>query len=369
MILTILLFVVLLILFLWENYQHQKNLKKVPVRILVNGTRGKTTVARLVCASLNAKGIRTLGRTTGSEAEIIYPDGHVEPFVRKRKATILEMKAIFRLANKEQVDALVIECMALTPENQRTMGRNLVRPTHVLITNSYIDHVAEMGPSLEETIYALSQSVGKDSKLYVTEDYYGKTPCASLTVTKTPLPVTFDTPIKIHPSGYALSLALLKDFGVGVEDIEKGVKTILPDIGLHEMFQGKNGAHLIPTFSVNDLHCMDLTVKDALSQYPGKRILLVYNNRQDREYRIQLMDQVIRRNREHIAGVIVIGDYRWKVKTWFRRLKVSVRSADTESLYREIEEKSDEYVYVGLGNIKGRGEGLLSYFLKEEKHA
>lgn len=368
MILTIVLLLILILLGLGESYLHNINVKKVPIRILVNGTRGKTTTARLLTASLNAKGIRTLGRTTGSEAEVIYPDGHVEPFLRKRKATILEMKQIFRLAAEEKVDAVVVECMALQPENQRVMATSLVRPTHVIITNTYIDHVSEMGPTLDETVYALSMSVPKTAKLYVIEDYYNSLH-DDTTVVEVPSSVPFASPIKIHPSSYALAKSLLRNLHIEEEWMAKGASSIKPDIGLHESFVGKKGALLLPTFSVNDLTCMDQTVKDALTTYPDKKVHLIYNNRQDREYRIQLMDKVIKRNLEAIDEVIVIGDYTRKVAHHFSRLKVKTTISEPKLLYERIDCSGPEDIYIGLANIKGKGEELLGYFLKEEKHA
>ena len=58
-----------------ENWFHQKALARIPLRILVNGTRGKTTVTRMTAAVLNEAGIQTYAKTTGSEARRILPDG------------------------------------------------------------------------------------------------------------------------------------------------------------------------------------------------------------------------------------------------------------------------------------------------------
>ncbi|NLA53820.1 MAG: hypothetical protein GX858_05635 [Clostridiales bacterium] len=48
---------------------------KIPLRILVNGTRGKTSVTRLVASALNEAGLMTYAKTTGSDAKWIMPDG------------------------------------------------------------------------------------------------------------------------------------------------------------------------------------------------------------------------------------------------------------------------------------------------------
>ena len=41
---------------IFESRKHQANLKKISVRIHVNGTRGKSSVTRLIAAGLNAGG-------------------------------------------------------------------------------------------------------------------------------------------------------------------------------------------------------------------------------------------------------------------------------------------------------------------------
>ena len=65
----------LLVLGVTENMLHRRALERIPIRILVNGTRGKTTVTRTIAAALNAAGIRTYAKTTGSAARRIDPDG------------------------------------------------------------------------------------------------------------------------------------------------------------------------------------------------------------------------------------------------------------------------------------------------------
>ncbi len=58
-----------------EYRVHLSNLHAVPIRIHVNGTRGKSSVARLIAAGLRAGGICTVAKTTGSAARYIHPAG------------------------------------------------------------------------------------------------------------------------------------------------------------------------------------------------------------------------------------------------------------------------------------------------------
>ena len=66
---------ILIFLGLLENYYHNKSLKKIPIRIHVNGARGKSSVTRLIAAGLRAGCIATIAKTTGSAPRIIDKDG------------------------------------------------------------------------------------------------------------------------------------------------------------------------------------------------------------------------------------------------------------------------------------------------------
>ncbi len=174
LILIELLTFILLVLAFIENYLHQKKLKAIPIRILVNGTRGKTSCTKIIAKAFQAHGIRTVARTTGSEAIVIYPDGKEEPVIRKKKARITELISFIRQCFEQRAECIVVECMALGAENQRTVADKLIKPTAVAITNSYVDHIAEIGDSEEETLLTLAQSVPDQSLLFSPDIRYEK---------------------------------------------------------------------------------------------------------------------------------------------------------------------------------------------------
>ena len=53
------LIIVLIILGIREFQNHQQVLSKIPIRIHINGTRGKSSVTRLVAAGLRYGGLKT----------------------------------------------------------------------------------------------------------------------------------------------------------------------------------------------------------------------------------------------------------------------------------------------------------------------
>ena len=60
---------------LLEFRYHQLVLSSIPIRIHVNGTRGKSSVTRLIAAGLRAGGKRTFAKTTGTAPRVIDSKG------------------------------------------------------------------------------------------------------------------------------------------------------------------------------------------------------------------------------------------------------------------------------------------------------
>ena len=65
----------LFVLGVLENALHQRNVEKIPIRIHVNGTRGKSTTTRLIAGILRQAGYRVVAKTTGTAARLIFEDG------------------------------------------------------------------------------------------------------------------------------------------------------------------------------------------------------------------------------------------------------------------------------------------------------
>src|SRR6266540_7415488 len=85
---------------------HRSALRRIPIRIHVNGTRGKSSVTRLIAAMLRAHGIPTVAKTTGTTARLILPDGSERPVFRDGRPTIRELAWAMRRASREGVGAV-----------------------------------------------------------------------------------------------------------------------------------------------------------------------------------------------------------------------------------------------------------------------
>src|SRR5258705_3004282 len=81
---------------IWEERTHGRLRERIPIRVHVNGTRGKSSVTRLIAAGLRAGPGRVLAKTTGTMARIIYPDGHEVDVYRVGRPNIIEQTRIVR---------------------------------------------------------------------------------------------------------------------------------------------------------------------------------------------------------------------------------------------------------------------------------
>jgi len=131
----------------------------VPIRVHVNGTRGKSTTTRLIAGALREAGIRTLAKTTGTAPRLILPDGSEQPIRRRAPASIREQLWVLREAARRGASALVVECMAIDPELQAVSERDMIAATIGVITNVRLDHGDVMGTTLDQVGAALSATV------------------------------------------------------------------------------------------------------------------------------------------------------------------------------------------------------------------
>lgn len=87
---------------------------------------------------------------------------------------MLEQLKFIRFAQKHKAEAIVVECMALRPENQILMANILIKQNYTVITNAYVDHIDEIGFSKADTVKTLSLSIYKCSKVITAEKDFKK---------------------------------------------------------------------------------------------------------------------------------------------------------------------------------------------------
>ncbi len=253
---------------LLESRTHKRNLAQIPIRIHVNGTRGKSSVTRLIAAGLRGGGIRTCAKTTGTLARMILPDGSEYPVFRPTRANVIEQLRVVRAAVAQQAEALVVECMALQPALQALCERRIVRATHGVITNARADHLDVMGPSVRDVARALPGTVPVGGTLYVAEREH-LAPFAdaardrrSRTVSIGDKEVARVTAEDLagfshieHAENVALALQVCADLGVDRASALQAMWRAAPDPGvmtIHRVDDGPRSIIFVNGFAAND---------------------------------------------------------------------------------------------------------------------
>jgi len=245
---TQLLCVLLVALIAWgtlESYRHRQNLKRIKIRIHVNGTRGKSSVTRLIAAALREAGLVTCAKTTGTLARMILPDAREVPIFRPAGANVIEQGRIVGAAAAYKSDALVVECMALQPELQALCEFKMVRATHAVITNARPDHLDLMGPEESDVAKALCGMIPPGQVLITAEKRNLETIRQVCADRKTRLvaidPDELDVseaemallPFGEHPDNVAVALAICNELNIDREVALNGMQKCRPDPGAY----------------------------------------------------------------------------------------------------------------------------------------
>lgn len=368
-----------------ERLVHRRNLRRIRTRIHVNGTRGKSSVTRLIASGLREAGITTCAKTTGTLARFILPDGRELPIYRPAGANVIEQKRIVAVAAAHGAEALVIECMALQPELQALSELELVRATHAVITNARPDHLDVMGPSEEDVALALASTTPVGGKLFTAETRHLEILERAAKDRKTELVKIGEGELDEiseeelsgfryteHRENLALALRVCADLGVERAVALRGMQKGRPDPGAlieHVVdFFGRRIA-FVNGFAANDPVSTRQLWDYALERHAGveSRILLM-NCREDRPERsLQLGQELPRWSPPDAVLVMGTGTYlftRAAVRHGLDPSKLDIaETADDREIFERVVGLSGRSSLVfGMGNIGGRGLGLVRFF-------
>jgi poly-gamma-glutamate synthase PgsB/CapB len=385
----VVLFLLLVILGAAEFAAHKRRLAKIPIRIHVNGTRGKSSVTRLIAAGLREGGIVTCAKTTGTLPRLILPNDREIPVYRPSKANVIEQVRIVAAAAAHKAKALVIECMALQPEYQWLSEAKFVRATHGVITNTREDHLDVMGPTEADVALALAGMAPRNGVCYTAEQEHlgileeacrdrgskliGITPEEFTEVTEEELDA-FE--YRAHGENVALALRICRDVGVDREVALRGMQKSKPDAGAmteHTIeFFGKKIV-FVNGFAANDPESTEMIWRSTLERHPDlETTVALFNLRADRPDRsVQLARAYL--HWPQADSVVLMGDGTYI----FARTAVKAGLDETKILFAEGQWVDDTFetlvgliktsgLIMGMANIYGPGLELVTYFKNRE---
>jgi len=384
MIVIIAFSILLLMLGVREKAQNQKNIDAIPVRIVVNGIRGKSTVTRLMTGVLAEGGFKVVGKTTGTAARMIFWNNDEEVVIERRPegANISEQKKVMAHAAHLGADVLVSECMAVNPDYQIIFQEQFLQANIGVIVNVVEDHMEVMGPTLDNVAEAFTATIPYDGKLIIAngpyEQYFRKIAEERGTeiIVADTARISEDQlkPFSyvVFPENVALALALAKAMGVSEGVAWRGMLRANPDPGIlkiHTINVLGEDTYFVNAFAANDATstlAIWQRVKDL--GYPIDKVAVIMNCRQDRMDRtMQFAEDVLPLLPAELF--ICMGEGTKPVRDAYNKgiivteEFIAVKGDDGFAIYKELEERIAGKVIFGVGNIHGTAEAFIDALL------
>jgi len=295
----IIFFILLLIYLALEYFKLKQIVQKIPVRILVNGTRGKSTTVRILYQILKENKYQVIAKTTGDFPEVIYPDGKKTKIRRFAPASIIENVALLRKWAKIKPNAVVMECMALLPENQGILTNSIFQPTHILLTNILNDHNDVMGENKYDIYRVITESFSDTSKIFLLkelDEFFEKYKNINYINTES-FPVKFSNiPQAIIDRNWSLVKSFTEFLKFNAQESKRIFQQDWHQINESIKIKSKNlNFEFWNLFSVNDTDTagqLFTLIKSTMPENSGK--VLIFNTRDDRPLRTKQFVDLIK---------------------------------------------------------------------------
>lgn len=372
-----------------EFYRHQRRALSIPIRIHVNGTRGKSSVTRLIAAGLRAGGIRTMAKTTGTLPRIIDFDGLEIPIKRRAGANIIEQVKVFRKFFRHKPEAIVIECMAVNPEYQWICEHRFVHATVGVITNTRLDHILEMGPTLENVTRSLCNTLPVNGVAFTAEqDMFWMMRQEAERYNCRLWRVNADSVSYLelgqfgyieHADNVALALAVCEHYHVPREVALDGMYRAFPDPGALKVLEAEENGRVVQfinALAANDpMSTLAIWYKvKSLSTELGT-VLFMLNTRADRYDRtIQLLEMVRDNLRAEFDYFLLNGENLDRVynslpdygidQSKAVRIGMATPGTTYDEVFRRVENIGTVFA---MGNVGKGGLDVATYFAQRRR--
>ncbi|MDR2504226.1 MAG: hypothetical protein LBD82_07610 [Deltaproteobacteria bacterium] len=346
---------------LLETKHLKKCLRAVPWRIHIYGTRGKSGLTRRVMDLLRHNGVNALGRTSGDRALLYYPDGLTREQRRLGAPNIREYIGCVRKAGALGCRALVMECMALAPENV-LQAKKILSPTHLLLTNTRPDHHEVQGRLPEDIVRALALSLGTEQKNFALKDAGGDVLRAAAARSNAHLVMPEADDVPPDAQAGLLERHLARDLSLNLPERPPDnwpafVRTRLADGGK---------VLFLDLFSANDVESSRLLLHKALERMArtDAPLAAVFNTRNDRPLRTRAFVEWFAAERIFTLYVLLGSHVPYALRAMRRRGLGPAQAyawsvPPAEALLADICRKlGPAAAVVGLGNFHGRAEAL-----------
>ena len=364
-----------LLLLAGETWAVGRARRAIPVRVVVTGTRGKSSVTRLIAFGLRAGGVRVLYKTTGSAAVIGLPDGAERPIRRHALPTPLEQRGVLRLAKRSGASAVVCEAMSVHPESLRVELVRILDPHVVAVTNVRADHIADLSSPDEAFANAVPEKADVFYPSSISPGFIDAVRCRGLSGHAVNEEPNAELPLLAYrewPENLALAIAVCRHLGVDTQVAARGMTKGRPDIGALAAWRleiGEADWIAVNGFAANDPESTGAALAVAWAGWgsPHAKRVGLLNLRRDRGDRTAQWIESLRHDATMFDRLVAIGDVpRVSVRPLRRaygaRFHV-LRQQSPERLLAELTrlEPAGGFLF-GFGNIGGVGMDLVRHW-------
>ncbi len=381
---TLPLIIICVGLILWlgiiEKRRHANRLERIPIRININGIRGKSTITRLIYSILREDQYRVIGKTTGTDARMLYWFTPREyPVYRKPQgANIGEQRDIVRKVVKQKGNALVNECMAVNPDYQITFQKELVKANIGVIVNVMEDHMDVLGPTLDEVAQAFKATIPYKGHLIVMKDdytdYFAKVAKRRKTklivVDKDDVPESFLRKFDyiVFPDNVAIAMGVAEALDIDRDTALRGMLNAPPDVGAVEVkyFNANNTTNVyVNAFAANEPQSTKAILNKVESyNYPYQKKVIVLNCRSDRIDRTRQFVEDFVKDVE-FDTLICTGKSTQLVTQVMNELPekryLNFEGKNIKAVQEALYEESQNALIFCVGNIHGPGKEIAQY--------
>jgi poly-gamma-glutamate synthase PgsB/CapB len=377
------LIIVFILILRIEMVRHENNLRIIPIRIWVNGTRGKSSVTRLIAAGLRAGGKRVIAKTTGTSPRFITNNAIEQPVIRLGMANIKEQMKIVQRAAQEHPDAIVLECMALRPDLQQTESRTIVRPTSVIITNVRPDHLDVMGPTIHDIARAFIEAVPRNCMIFTSEpaafkdfvpDIHKKN-IELIEATTRPLSETVMKKFSYieHKENIRVALEVCAHFGIDEQVALEGMYTSNPDPGALQLYSiDLDDKHItfVYAMAANDPESTYRIWQSINKDFPEINILVnCRSDRIDQSFQLaKLINEHLRADHYILTGSGTDVLARKIHETVDSNTILNLGGKKPDDTVHEISRfVSDNSLLFAIGNTVGYGEEMVKHLITHQR--
>jgi len=379
LLLVVIFSALILILGMREIYIHNKRIKKVPIRININGIRGKSTITRLIYGILREDNYKVIGKTTGTDARMLYWfDEEEYPVVRKPQGpNIGEQKDILQNVNDNGGEAIVNECMAVNPDYQIIFQNQLLKANIGVIVNVMEDHMETLGPTLDEVAEAFTATIPYNGKLIVMKDDYteffkkeaDKRNTETIVVDKDKVEESLlrEFDYIVFPDNVAIAMGVAEAVGANTDTALKGMLNAPPDSGaVHIHYYHKNNTKniFVNAFAANEPQSTKAILQKVIDyKYPYEKKVIILNCRGDRLDRTKLFAENFITDVDYDT-LICVGKSTQLVtevmKSQPDKKYLNFEGKPFEEVEKAIYEESENALVFCVGNIHGNGKKVVN---------